>query len=268
MIDWDKIEAWPAAEVLPRGPLSRVDDLAASIQSVGQLQPVVIYKGKVLDGLRRIAACKKIGVTPLYKELPGDIDVISYVEAACEHRDLTEGQRATLKLEFAKMRGNPDVKKVAEEAKVSTRTVMRSSAVLRGGVKELVEAVTNGDISLPAGEAVAKLPPVEQRKLLAGGPGEIAKWVRSQKLAKLEEKEKKSEPKSAPTPKSATVAQKSKPGKKDQPLQGRAVHGLEILAELNKLVAAVKSKISEVDYKSARAHLTGLSKLLEGWRDA
>lgn len=61
-------------------------------------------------------------------------------------------------------------KEAAEKLQVSERTVRDAVRVRADGVPELAAAVEQGDVSVSAAAEVAKLPPVEQKKAVRGGP--------------------------------------------------------------------------------------------------
>lgn len=74
--------------------------LKADIAEHGLLHPVVLYKGRVLDGRHRMRACRELGVEVTTVEYEGD-DPVRYVIAANLHRrHLSSSQRAALALEL------------------------------------------------------------------------------------------------------------------------------------------------------------------------
>jgi hypothetical protein len=54
----------PAAELFPMLAAAELQALADDIKANGQIDPVVIYEGQVLDGRNRLAACELAGVEP------------------------------------------------------------------------------------------------------------------------------------------------------------------------------------------------------------
>lgn len=62
----------PIADVWPMMDEAKLAELADDIRKNGQLVPVWLYEGKILDGRNRWAACKIAGVEPKMKEYTGD----------------------------------------------------------------------------------------------------------------------------------------------------------------------------------------------------
>lgn len=62
----------PIADVWPMMDEAKLSELANDIRKNGQLVPVWLYEGKILDGRNRWAACKIAGVEPKTKEYTGD----------------------------------------------------------------------------------------------------------------------------------------------------------------------------------------------------
>lgn len=62
----------PIADVWPMMDEATLVELADDIRKNGQLVPVWLYEGKILDGRNRWAACKIAGVEPKTKEYTGD----------------------------------------------------------------------------------------------------------------------------------------------------------------------------------------------------
>lgn len=82
-----------ASEIFPMDE-SSIDSLADDIRKNGLLNPVELYKGKILDGRRRHAACIKAGVEPEFVDVNPE-DPVAYVLSQNLHRrHLTASQRA------------------------------------------------------------------------------------------------------------------------------------------------------------------------------
>jgi len=65
-----------------------------SIRSAGLLNPIVLLKGKVLDGRNRLLACKLAGVTPSFVEWDGDSLEEWVVAQNANRRNLSQSQKA------------------------------------------------------------------------------------------------------------------------------------------------------------------------------
>lgn len=65
----------PYADEFPMASQDELDELAASIATVGLIHPIVLTpQGLVLDGRNRLAACEKAGVEPIFETRDGDHD--------------------------------------------------------------------------------------------------------------------------------------------------------------------------------------------------
>lgn len=62
----------PIADVWPLMDEAKLHELADDIRKNGQLVPVWLYEGQILDGRNRWAACKIAGIEPKTKEYTGD----------------------------------------------------------------------------------------------------------------------------------------------------------------------------------------------------
>jgi hypothetical protein len=64
--------------LLANFPLYTIEQYAAlkaSIATDGQLVPIVLYKGRILDGRHRYRACLDLGIEPKFEEYTGDAPV-------------------------------------------------------------------------------------------------------------------------------------------------------------------------------------------------
>jgi ParB-like chromosome segregation protein Spo0J len=164
-----KLEGHRLANYFPSMGEDEFNELVKGIKENGQLNPIMLYEGKILDGKHRFKACQKLGIEPITKEYKGN-DPISFVISANIHRrHLTESQRAMLATKMlpelekqAKARSLANLKqnrnktdppresldsfgknkrskdKAGEMFGVSGSTVQRA--------KRIIEAVENGEI--------------------------------------------------------------------------------------------------------------------------
>lgn len=144
-------------------------DLVESIKTEGLLEPIVIWKGKIVDGRHRHLACKEARVKPEYSYLPDDwsLDRVKDRVVALNvlRRHLTTGQRALVAAALANMtlggdrksnqsansHSDTSLQKAANQMSVGRRTVATAKDVKRD-VPDLAEKVNRGEMSLNAAE--------------------------------------------------------------------------------------------------------------------
>ena len=171
----------PGADVPPLSP-ARYARLLASIRAHGLRRPIVVWRGKVIDGLHRLKACLEAGVEPRYEFLD-DEDPFKYLaDENIALRDMTQNEKAltaylmsqystpgrprTAAANSAEMR-NITQGEAAELVGVSTRLVSDASRVLSEdspAVPALREAVREWRIRCnDAAKVVARPPEMQNR---------------------------------------------------------------------------------------------------------
>ncbi len=156
----------------------------ASIRDDGLLQPIVTFKGKILDGRNRALACTNAQVKPTYKKFTGTKeDALKYVmKANLIRRHLTASQRSVVASKMANLKqgekANPQpsslktkpkvspepseapitVTEAAKMLNVSPASVKRAKTVLASGDQDLIVAVERGEITVNAAAKQAKPP--------------------------------------------------------------------------------------------------------------
>lgn len=84
------------ADLLPEMSPAEFQSLKEDIaRTKGNVDPIILLDGKILDGRHRHRACVELGLTPLFK----DFDAvwgspISYIYSKAQHRNLNDGQKA------------------------------------------------------------------------------------------------------------------------------------------------------------------------------
>ena len=149
--------------------------LVASIREHGQQEPIVVYKGKILDGRNRAGACANLQIKPKTVEYTGK-DPLAFVMAANLHRrHLTTSQRAMVAAKVANIKAKTgkrskmvvddsiskdtlevSIEQAAEQLSVSPISVRRARVVQTHGDDDLIEAVEQGKVTVTAAERVAK----------------------------------------------------------------------------------------------------------------
>jgi ParB-like chromosome segregation protein Spo0J len=62
------LEPHQLAALFPELPPEELNLLARDIKTRGQLEPIIVYKGLILDGRNRYRACQIAGVKPRIEE--------------------------------------------------------------------------------------------------------------------------------------------------------------------------------------------------------
>jgi len=135
----------PIADVWPMMDEAKLKELADDILKNGQLVPVWIYEGKILDGRNRWAACKIAGVDPKTKEYTGDEPTAFAVALNDRRRHMNKGALAAVAAELephfaadAKRRQvrKPKSESVVEKVPQQTPRKAREEAAASVGVND------------------------------------------------------------------------------------------------------------------------------------
>jgi len=203
----------PAANIFPLLSEAELSALAEDIKANGLVQPIVRYKGQIIDGRNRFLACNLAEIEPKYTEWQGEGSPVSWVLSMnLRRRQLTDQQRAMVaaraKSAFLSEKPSPDevakakkkkesasdepskkdvkkaTMKAAEMLGVSKGHVERASVVVDKGDESLVKVTSEGKVPLNAAVLVAALPQAEQKKIVeAGEVKAVAKRLREEKKA-------------------------------------------------------------------------------------
>ncbi|WP_433762030.1 MT-A70 family methyltransferase [Brucella anthropi] len=166
----------PLADIFPMIAEADLKILAADIAANGQVEPILLLEGKVLDGRNRQAACGLAGVDPVYAEFTG-VDPLSFVLSKNLHRrHLSESQRALAAAMIVDWeRGinqttagstNLSTRRAAEKLSISEMSVKSAKRIREHGAPELIDAIRAGKVSVHAGEALSELQHAEQARVV------------------------------------------------------------------------------------------------------
>ncbi|NKW09818.1 hypothetical protein HGG76_10425 [Ochrobactrum tritici] len=75
--------AHPLADIFPMIAEADLKVLAADIAANGQVEPILLLEGQVLDGRNRQAACGLAGVEPIYSDFSGVDPSVSCCQRIC-----------------------------------------------------------------------------------------------------------------------------------------------------------------------------------------
>lgn len=158
-------EAHDFANVFPMLDGEHLQELAADIAANGLLEPITLYKGKILDGRGRFAACQMEGVQPTFEPFEGtDTQALDYVARRnILRRHLTSAQRsmAAAKIADLKLGSNQhseglSIGRASRLLKTSASSVARALKVIAHGDPALVTAVESGQVSVSAAAATVR----------------------------------------------------------------------------------------------------------------
>jgi hypothetical protein len=188
-----KYEIHPAANLFPLMTEEELEGLIQDIKENGQQESVMFWKGKLVDGRNRVAACERLGIEVKAGELLDDTDPVKWVLSANLHRrHLDTGQKALVAVHLKKLleteakerstnnlkkgqeKPDPEIlpgrgdtrDKAAAAVGVSGRLVDFAVKVTEKGTPELQAAVTSGSISVSKAAKIADAPKAEQAALI------------------------------------------------------------------------------------------------------
>lgn len=169
----------PVCDIFPMFAEADLMALAADIEAHGLLEPIVTFRGQLIDGRNRLAACELIGMEPDEREWEGDEgDLIPWVVSRNLHRrHLTDGQRKMVAARLTNLQHGSNQHRERTNAvnldedpqicgsstrqevtqgdaaallNVPERGVQQAAALLRDGAPEVVRQVESGEVSLGA----------------------------------------------------------------------------------------------------------------------
>jgi hypothetical protein len=112
----NSLKPHPLAALFPELSEEELRQLASDIKERGQLEPIILYKGLILDGRNRYRACQIAGVKPRTEEFNAKATKRSpeqfVLSRNLRRRHLSVGQRAAIALDWSEqIELNPDSEK-------------------------------------------------------------------------------------------------------------------------------------------------------------
>lgn len=203
--DQDALQIHPLAEYLPSMSEDEFNQLVTDIEANGIHNPIVLYKGMILDGRHRYEAWKEAihQVPSLYlprREFKGTDPAAFVISQNLQRRMLNESQRAMImaRLTSGSGRGKPrkvldgDASAVLTQAKgrkllnVSEDSGQRAKQVLKTGTKTLISRVDRGEIPVALAARVALMPPEEQEIIHELPEGQVRRAWRARRREQKE----------------------------------------------------------------------------------
>jgi ParB-like chromosome segregation protein Spo0J len=195
------------ANIFPILEGDELEALRADIAENGQINKIILYQGKILDGRNRYIVCEMLGIEPETIEYIDDDPLGLVLSQNLRRRHLDASQRAMVagnlanlayggdrrseKFQVANLqiekpdpiswkvsseeieqqkRGIPETvsqSEAAEKLNVSPRSVADATKVLKNAVPEVIEAVESGKLAVSAAATLVEKSPEQQRETLA-----------------------------------------------------------------------------------------------------
>ena len=160
----------PAAALFPMLGEDELTALQNDIMVEGQLEPIITWKGQIIDGRNRYEACQRIGKKPRLKERDFDDEdaVINYIISTnIKRRHLTTSQRAMIAADLANLeRGsNQHVHILRDGSRVKADT---GEPVVITTPSKAAEAMGVHRDSVNRARNISKADPVLAQKVKAG----------------------------------------------------------------------------------------------------
>jgi hypothetical protein len=150
------------------------DDFNSLVQDIrenGQLEPIIMLEGCVLDGWHRFQACAELNKEPKTKEFSGDNPASFVLSKNLHRRHMEPSQRAVAVASCRewKPKGNQNpmgnvthstsVPEMAKEANVSEKTIKDAKVAIKSGQ---ADAVLSGKISVSKAADIARGKPQQK----------------------------------------------------------------------------------------------------------
>ena len=137
----------PAADIFPLMEGEEFDALVADIAAHGQVEAIVLYQNKILDGRNKYRACIAAGIEPSfvnYEDIVGRHDPAAFVISANIHRrHLTAEKKREIIAKLIKAQPEKSNRQIAKTAKVDHKTVasIRAEKESTGEIPQLEKTI-------------------------------------------------------------------------------------------------------------------------------
>jgi division protein CdvB (Snf7/Vps24/ESCRT-III family) len=172
------LELHPLCTYFPRMNDADFESLKADIKTNGQLHPIYLLDGMILDGGNRYRAMSELGIEPICQDYAGNNPVQFVLSSNLHRRHLTQGQAAVIVSatqnwanahpahRVAKEGGNVaplnTIQNIADESGASHRTQKDADKLVKKATPELIKQVTQGEKSLNQALVEADLKPARK----------------------------------------------------------------------------------------------------------
>jgi hypothetical protein len=90
----ERLTAHPLASLFPMASEDELAELKADIKKHGQLEPIRLFEGQILDGRNRDRVCLELGIEPKTVEYEGDDPAAFVISMNLHRRHLSQAQKA------------------------------------------------------------------------------------------------------------------------------------------------------------------------------
>lgn len=152
------LQAHPLADVFPLIDGPAFDAMVLSIIRDGQIEPILLWEGRIIDGRNRYRACISAGVVPRCEHLDGmsPETLGRFVEAKnVTRRHLTEAQRAMAAARLSSLTGMQIIP-AALSMSVSRASTVRARAILASGDSNVIRLIDRGALGIKQGHDLIK----------------------------------------------------------------------------------------------------------------
>lgn len=157
-----RLKKHPLSIFLPAQTQAEAEALANDISANGQLEPIVLYEGQILDGGHRYRACESLGIEPRTVnfedlDLPEGITPSQYaLSVNINRRHLTPAQRAMAVARALKAHDEAnffampteEVERLQEEYVISGHMLGNAKEILRSAIPNLTSRVEKNEVSI------------------------------------------------------------------------------------------------------------------------
>lgn len=169
-----------------------ITEMASSIASEGQLDPIIRWGNIILDGKNRLRACKVAGVVPVFESWaptkPADKQLADdEAWAFCRAKNYNRRHLTTSQLSMiagkeldrrcANLHTETTVQEIADKHGVSKRSVDSAKKVIANGSSDLQHAVTNGHVTVSDAASIVDQPKPKQNAAVKAVTNGHAKTV-------------------------------------------------------------------------------------------
>lgn len=132
----------PAADLFPEPSGDEYEALRADIAAHGQHEPIVIWRGQLLDGRTRLRACEELHIEPSIRTWEGDSPAEYAVSLNLHRRHLSASQRAAIAVDLLPL--------LEEEGDARRRSAaQRGNAKRWNAITEASDSVKSVEANLP-----------------------------------------------------------------------------------------------------------------------